>query len=238
MGKYVISLITVVLFITGGQSAGFAENKACEEHDALCRSFSELADNGQFYRIIAQVSPDRTYSSAARQIIGKAYLMMAGNETNTKEQEEIYCRKAVAFGAPSAYMGLYFLNAGQDVETAILFLKRYVSTGARDFLPYVILGEYELGQGQAASAKDYLLAARKIAQGRPANLDWLLFQANYLLGDYAVASAMLDSAILHGQPLAELKDLMADPRFLGFVTRPEFRKYEPMIKGTSAMAAH
>ena len=49
---------------------------------------------------------------------------------------------------------------------------------------------------------------------------------------------MLDSAITQGKHLLELKILLADPRFLGFENRPEFRKYVPMIKGIAAMAAH
>jgi len=36
----------------------------------------------------------------------------------------------------------------------------------------------------------------------------------------------------------ELKSLSADPRFAGLSLRPEFRKYEPMIKGASAKATN
>jgi hypothetical protein len=238
MKKHFMGFLAAALVILGAQSDGFAEDKVCEAQDVLCRTFATLADNGQFSRIIAQVSPDATYSAAARKIIGRAYLMMAGNEANTPEQEEIYCRKAVMYGNAAANMGLYFIHAGKDADTAILFLRRYIATGARDSLPYVILGEYELEQGQPASARDYLVVARAVARGRSANLDWLLFQANYLLGDYAAASAMLDSAILQGQPMAELKSLIADPRFLGIVNLPEFRKFETVIKGTTAMVVY
>jgi hypothetical protein len=238
MSTYFTGFLTAALILLGVQASGFAADRACEQQDTLCRSFSTFAAHGQYYKIIAQASPDGTYSAAAREMIGRAYLMMAGKETNTPEQEEIYCRKALEYGATAAYMGLYFIHAGKDADTAILFLRRYIATGARDSLPYVILGEYELEQGQPASARDYLVVARAVARGRSANLDWLLFQANYLLGDYAAASAMLDSAILQGQPMAELKSLIADPRFLGIVNLPEFRKFETVIKGTTAMVVY
>jgi tetratricopeptide (TPR) repeat protein len=238
MSTYFTGFLTAALILLGVQASGFAADRACEQQDTLCRSFSTFAAHGQYYKIIAQASPDGTYSAAAREMIGRAYLMMAGKETNTPEQEEIYCRKALEYGATAAYMGLYFIHAGNDAEKAIAFLKQYVTTGPRDTVPYVLLGEYELEQGRSAAAREYLLEARKVARGRSANLDWLLFQANYLLGDYAAASEMLDSAILQGQPMAELKSLMTDPRFLGIETRPEFRQFEPVIKGTSAMAAY
>jgi hypothetical protein len=65
----------------------------------------------------------------------------------------------------------------------------------------------------------------------------MLFQVNYLLGDFAYASVMLDSALAQGQFINEFTSLAADPRYGDLGNRPEFRKYGPIIKSTSANAA-
>lgn len=238
MQKRFILLFAVVAMILTGSLAADANDAVCAGNDAACRDFSALAATDQYEKIIDLVEPDKTYTAESREYIGQAYLMVAGRESNSLEQEEQYCRKALEYGASSAYMGLYFIHAGSDPEKALGFLKQYVATGPRDSVPYVILGEVELEKRNYEVARNYLVEARKLARGRSSNLDWLMFQANYLLGDYAAASALLDSAITQGRPVTELKVLMADPRFLGLENRPEFRKYEPLIKGTSAMAAN
>jgi tetratricopeptide (TPR) repeat protein len=236
MRKSFVGLFAALLLITGGKSAGLAAASLCEKNDATCLTFSELAVTGQFEQIIAAAGPGRTFSAGAREHIGQAYLMMAGRESNTLEQEEQFCRKALEFGASAAYLGLYFIYAGNEPQKATGFLKQYVATNPRDPLPYVILGEYELDQRNYAAARDYLAQARLFARGRSSNLDWLMFQVHYLLGDYAAAAVMLDSAVIQGQPLPELKVLMENPRFLGIENRPEFQKYGTLISGTPAMA--
>ena len=87
------------------------------------------------------------------------------------------------------------------------------------------------------AANRYLREAKSVARGHSTNLDWMLFQVNYLLHDFSYASAMLDGALAQGQFISELKSLAADPRFADLSKRAEFRKYEPMIRGTSAKAA-
>jgi len=95
-----------------------------------------------------------------------------------------------------------------------------------------------MDKGHYVAANEFLRQASSVARGHSANLDWMLFQVNYLLGDFAYASAMLDSALTQDQFANELKSLSTDPRFAGLSQRPEFRKQEPMIKGAAAKAAN
>jgi hypothetical protein len=83
----------------------------------------------------------------------------------------------------------------------------------------------------------YLRQAKMVARGNSANLDWALFQVNYLIGDFSYASTMLDSVVSRGLFVAELKSLAADPRYVDIGIRQEFRKYEPLIKGTTTLAS-
>jgi hypothetical protein len=66
----------------------------------------------------------------------------------------------------------------------------------------------------------------------------MLFKVNYLLGNFAYASDVLGDALTQGQFIDELRSLSADPRFSDLSVRPEFRKYEPLIKATSAKTAN
>ncbi len=63
-----------------------------------------------------------------------------------------------------------------------------------------------------------------------ARVDWMLFQANYLLGNYGFAREMLESALNNGQLGRELKEVSADKRFEGFEQRPEFRDFRQKLK--------
>jgi tetratricopeptide (TPR) repeat protein len=215
-------------------SAVVTAEQACADHNASCDSFTGPSESEHFEKLVAQVYPNRVYSSVERENIAQAYLMLAARESNTPEQEELYCQKALEYGAASAYMGLYFIHAGTNPEKAFGYLHQYVLTDPRDVLPYAILSEVALHRKNYRAAVEYLLKAKKVARGRSTNLDWLLFQASYLLGDYAVAASMLDSAITRGQYVNELRTLVIDPRFAGLAKRPEFEKYELMLKGTSA----
>jgi tetratricopeptide (TPR) repeat protein len=238
MQKYFIGIIIAVGIIISGQSIAMATECPCSAKDAACKEFSTLAAAEQFDKIIGMVDATKTYSPAARSFIGQAYLMIAGRENNTPAQEEQFCLKALEYGANSAYMGLYFIHAGQNEEKALGFLKQYIATQPKDSVPYVLLGQAEMDKENYVAANEFLRQARSVARGHSANLDWMLFQVNYLLGDFAYASAMLDSALTQDQFANELKSLSADPRFAGLSLRPEFRKYEPMIKGASAKATN
>jgi hypothetical protein len=235
MKKKLIIIIAAFGLIIAGQSGVQAADK-CTAKDTACVEFAKFAEAEQYDRIIEKAQGNIKYSEAARSYIGQAYLMVAGRETNTPEQEEQFCLKALEYGATSAYMGLYFIHAGQNPEKALGYLKQYVATNPKDSVPYVLLGEAEMEKENYETANLYLREAKSVARGHSTNLDWMLFQVNYLLGDFAYASVALDGALAQGQFISELKTLAADPRYADFGNRPEFRKYEPMIKGTSAKA--
>jgi tetratricopeptide (TPR) repeat protein len=237
MQKLFIGFTMAIAFIISGSGA-MAAQSVCSAQDGACTEFSTLAAAEQFEKIIEKVDATTTYSAEARDLIGQAYLILAGKEGNSPAQEEQFCLKALEYGATSAYMGLYFIHAGQNEEKALGFLKQYIAAKPRDSVPYVLLGQAEMDKGNYQAANAYLREAKSVARGHSTNVDWMLFQVNYLLGDFAYASAMLDGALTQGQFVNELKSLSTDPRFADLSLRPEFRKYVPMIKGTSAKATN
>lgn len=230
--KIVTSLAILAVLLLGA-ATGMAAETACSSKDAACREFAKLSDAGQFEKLVAKVDAKKTYSADAKALIGQAYLMLAGKEGNSAEQEERFCLKALEYGASAAYMGLYFIHAGTDDQKALGYLKQYVATGPKDGVPYVLLGEAELNSRNYAAAYGYLREAKKVARGASANTDWLLFQASYLTGDYNTASAMLDSAFSLGKTVGDLKTLVLDPRFSDMGTHQQFRKFFPIINGTT-----
>jgi len=234
MQKLFFSLFATVFIIITGQSFSLASgNPPCDAKDTICSNFTRLAETEQYDKIIAAIDAKKTYSDAARSIIGQAYLMIAGRETNTPEQEEQFCRKALEYGSTSAYMGLYFIYASKDTETALGFLKQYIATKPKDSVPYVILGDAELEKKNYRAADAYLREAKKVARGHSANLEWLSFQAAYLTGDYAYAGAMLESALKNPAYEKELRALASDPRFSGMGKRPEFKQFESLLKSAA-----
>jgi tetratricopeptide (TPR) repeat protein len=230
-----IFIIAVIGIIIARLSAVQAAEK-CTAQDTVCREFAKFAEAEQFERIIEKVDGNKKYSEAARYYIGQAYLVVAGREINTPEQEEQFCLKALEYGATAAYMGLYFIHTDRNPEKSIGYLKQYVATKPKDSVPYVLLGEAEMEKENYETANMYLREAKSVARGHSTNLDWMLFQVNYLLGDFTYASVMLDGALAQGQFINELRSLAADPRYADLRIRPEFRKYEPVIKGSSAKA--
>ena len=229
----IISKFAVAAILLMGHSIGLAAETTCSSKDAPCREFAKLAEAGQFEKLIARVDGRKTYSSSARAVIGQAYLMIAGREGNTPAQEEQFCLKALEYGATSAYMGLYFIHAGQNEEKALGYLKQYVATGPKDSVPFVLLGEAEMNRKNYPASYTYLREAKKVARGASVNTDWLLFQASYLTGDYATASTMLDSSFAQGKTVGDLKSLVGDPRFSDMGKHQQFRKFFPIINGTT-----
>ena len=233
MHKQLIMIVIVSgLSLTAPSVIIAAENK-CPEKDGPCREFARLAETEQYDKIIGAIDAKKSYSDAARSIIGQAYLMIAGRETNTPEQEEQFCRKALEYGSTSAYMGLYFIYAPKDAEAALGFLKQYIATKPKDSVPYVILGEAELEKKNYQTADAYLREAKKVARGHSFKLEWLSFQAGYLTGDYAYAGAMLESVMKKPEYEKELRALALDPRFSGMEKRPEFKQYESILQGAA-----
>jgi tetratricopeptide (TPR) repeat protein len=229
MKKCISSAVIVTLVLIGFAAAGFAADSQppslCADKDMLCREFEALMRNGQHDKVIGRIDPKAAYSETARQYIGKAYLGMASAESNTPGQEEQYCRKALEYGAVQAYMGLYFITVQESPETALGYLRQYVATKPGDSVPYVILGETELEQGHYKEADAYLRESKKVARASSPRVEFMLFQANYLLGNFADASQMLEKVLSSGQLDKQIKALSADSRFSGIERRPEFRKF-------------
>jgi hypothetical protein len=163
---YVISVLCLGFLLAGTTPAPCSDLPACAKNDTACREFAKLSGAEQFEQLVAQVNPKRAYSEGARRYIGEAYLMLAGREANTPEQEEQFCLKALEYGATPAYMGLYFIHAATDTEKALGYLKRYVATKPQDSVPYVILGEAELEKRNYSAASEYLTEAKKVSHGR------------------------------------------------------------------------
>jgi tetratricopeptide (TPR) repeat protein len=205
----------------------------CTDADSFCRQVEGLSQAEQFEKIIRMAGKKSSLSADSRFYVGQAYLALASSESNTPEQEEGYCRKALEYGATQAYMGLYFINAPRDEAKALGYLRQYIDTKPADPVPYVILGETELNNGNYEYADRYLRESRKVARTSSARVDWMLFQANYLIGNYAYASQMLDSAMSNGRFDQELGALSADPRFRGIEKRPEFRKHRKWITASN-----
>jgi hypothetical protein len=126
-------------------------------------------------------------------------------------------------------MGLYFIYVQRDEEQALGFLREYVKTKPRDTVPYVILGESELDKKNYKTADVYLRESKKVARASSPRVDWMLFQVNYLLGNYKAAGEMMEAALTNGTFEQELKELAADGRFKGMETRPEFKTYQTRI---------
>lgn len=229
MIRIITGMMAVLTVISFGRPGLAEEQSLCKKADALCRKFETLANDAQYQAIIDTIRGNRDYSEGSRHYIGKAYLAIAADENNTPEQEEAFCRKALAFGASQAYMGLYFIYAQKDEEQALGYLREYVKTKPRDTVPYVILGESEMNKKNFELADSYLRESRRVSRATSARVDWMLFQVNYLLGNYQYAAEMLDSAVQNGKFDEELKTLSSDSRFKGMGKRPEFKKYQPRI---------
>ena len=227
-------LLVTMLTVASTSPAGTTEERSqCKAADSACIRFETLARTEQFAQIIKELDPAAQYSADARQFIGQAYLALASAETNTPEQEEAYCRKALEYGFSQAYMGLYFIYAQQDEEKALGFLRQYIMTKPGDSVPYVLLGESELEKKNYKKADFYLREAQRVARAHSARVDWMLFQINYILGNYAFAGEMLDSALANGKFDREVKKLTRDVRFQDIESRPEFKKRLEAVRAQS-----
>ena len=229
MKKCISSAVLVILVLIGYATSGFASDSPqpslCADKDLFCKDFETLVQNEQYDKVIGKIDPREAYSEMARQFIGRAYLGIASAENNTPKQEEQYCKKALKYGAVQAYMGLYFITVQESPETALGYLRKYVATKPGDSVPYVILGEAELEQRHYKEADSYLRESKKVARAHSPRVDFLLFQANYLLGNFADASQMLENALSSGQFDKYVSSLSADARFSGIGSRPEFKKF-------------
>lgn len=234
MKKHIVVLLVVFVLVISGFSELFAGTSACAKSDAACREFAALSAAGKYQTVIDKVNPKQSYSDAARVLIGNAYLTAAGREGNTPQQTEQLCLKALEYGATPAYMALYSLYAKTDAVKANGYLKQFVETKPQDATPYVLLGEADFKQGNFKSAKEYLHEAKKVSRGNSGDLDWFLFKASYLAGDYTMASVMLDSSFSQGKTAGDLKALVSsDQRFGAMGKQYEFRKFFKILNGVT-----
>lgn len=226
-----IALFAIVLAVPAPVRAA-APPSRCEDADKDCKEFEQLLEAQQPEKIITRYEAAKTarYSESARRYIGEAYLALASRDDVSPELEEGYYRKALEVGHSIAYMGLYFFYAQKDEDKALGFLREYVKTGPKDTVPYVILGESELNKKHYKLADSYLRDGKKVAHAHSPRVDWLLFQANYLLGDYQFAVEMFESALTNGTFEKEVKVLSSDVRFEGIENRPEFQKHRSLFK--------
>ena len=223
MGLLALGVLT--LAPVSGFASDSPQPSLCPDKDAVCEEFETLVQNEQYTAAIGKIDPKAAYSETTRQYLGKAYLGLAPADNNTPEQEEYYCRKALEYGAVQAYMGLYFITVQKDPDAALGYLRQYVAAKPRDSVPYVILGEAELMKGRYKEADAFLRESKKIARANSPRVDWMLFKANYLMGNYGDAARMLESALASGQFDGQVKELASDVRFSGIGSRAEFRKF-------------
>ncbi len=227
-----VAMLTVSLSVLPAQGSASSPGSRCEEGDKVCREFEQLAEEQQPEKIITRYEsgPGTTLSAGSRFYIGGAYLALASRDDVSPEQEESCYWKALKLDYSVAYMGLYFFHVQKDEEKALGFLREYVKTGPADTVPYVILGEAELNRNNFESADRYLREAKRVARAYSPRVDWLLFQANYLLKNYQFASEMFTSAVTKGKFENEIKALSSDSRFEGIEKRPEFQGPWKLLK--------
>ena len=235
MKKHIITIM-VALLIASTALAADPPPKAsrCAGTDKVCLQFEKLAEAQQFEKIVDQYDTGMKYSDGSRYLIGEACLALASRDNITPVQEESYYRGALQVKHYIAYMGLYFLYAQKNEEKALGFLREYIKTKPADTVPYAILGESELYKKNYELADTYLREAKRVAHAHSPRIDFMLFQANYMLKNYQFAKEMFDSAVLNGKFEKELKAISTDPRFDGIERRPEFKQHQAMFKVSQA----
>jgi tetratricopeptide (TPR) repeat protein len=232
MQKKCVILFSVLITLAMAAPApgiAAAPDASCDDSDRICKEFKHLLETEHPEKIIAQYDPTLHYSEISLRYIGIAFLQLASKDDITPEQEEHYYMKALEVKQYSAYMGLYFFYADKDEEKALTFLREYAKTKPDDPVPYAILGKSELNRKHYDLADSYLREAKKVAHGYSPRVDWMLFQANYLLQHYQFASEMFESVVAQGGFDKEIKAMTRDPRFEGIEKRPEFERYHGML---------
>jgi tetratricopeptide (TPR) repeat protein len=213
-------MVTTMFSVRSAESA----DTLCSRGDEICKKLERLSDTRQDEKIIQMADPAQHYSKTSLFYIGLAFMSAASKkaESSPDKAEQLY-RRAIAFGHYEAYMGLYRLSVDKQPEIALGFVKQYVKTKPDDPDPFFILGEAEFQKNNYVPANAYLKKSKKLSTGHTTGLDWLLFQVNYILGNYKYASEALDSALAQGDFTEELTKLRKDPRFTGIEKNPEFK---------------
>jgi len=232
MKKRITGIMAALMLFTVALSSSMASAPVsrCKDEDTTCKQFEAFNQGEQPEKVIAHYGPAGHYSDETLRCVGNAYMALASRDDITPELEEGYYRKALEVKHAIAYMGLYFMYARKDEKKALGFLRDYVKTKPTDTVPYIILGEAELNSRNYALAAAYLREGKKVAHAHSPRVDWMLFQASYMLKDYAAAGELFESAVTKGAFEKELKTLVSDPRFADIEKRPEFKKYLEMLK--------
>jgi len=240
--RHFVTVLIIVMLVIALPLAGSASLPAsrCENGDRVCKEFEQLTEEQQPEKIIKQyeAGTGAELSAGSRFYIGGAYLALASGDNVSPEQEESYYWKALRLDYSIAYMGLYFFHVQKDEEKALGFLREYVKTKPEDTVPYVILGEADLNRHNYESADRYLREAKRVARAYSPRVDWLLFQANYLLKNYQFASEMFASAVTKGKFESEISALLTDSRFKGIEKLPEFQGLQKVLKVANSDKAY
>jgi tetratricopeptide (TPR) repeat protein len=234
MNRHFATMIAGCLFVifTASFALADAHISKCNHEDAVCKRFEQLVEADQPENVVREYeeNPKQLYTDQAMAYVGAAYLALASRDDVSPEKEEAYYRKALSIKHYVAYMGLYFFYAQKDEEKALGFLREYVKLKPADTVPYVILGEAELNRQHYDLADSYLRDAKKVARAYSPRVDWLLFQTDYLMKNYKAAGEMFESAVTRADFANEIRSLATDSRYTGIDQRPEFKKYEAMLK--------
>ena len=178
----------------------------------------------------ADKAPADNIPKGSRTISARHIWRLRRLETNTPEQEEAFCRKALEFGASQAYMGLYFISCSEERGAGARLSQGIHQDKTADSVPYVILGESELEKKNYQLADTYLREAKKISRASSPRVAWMLFQANYLLGNYQLCRRDVRSSAQERKVRQGAEDrLSTDARVSGHRQAARIQKYQPQL---------
>jgi len=202
--------------------SALANDQFCS--DDICKKLEKQYFKKEYDKIVSAVDPKERYSEGSIFYIGMSYTILAEKSSSLQARDKLY-RDAIAVKYYPAYMSLYNLYREKNPETAMVFVNEYVKTNPSDSAPFLVLGEAQFNKKNYSEADKYLRKARKLSKGHTSEIDWLLFKANYILGNYAFASKMFESAIAQSRFTEEIRAIKSDPGFVGIESRPEFKQY-------------
>lgn len=219
-------LIVLALTVSAVAPASFANDGFCT--DEKCKALEKQYYKEEYKNIVSTVDPKEQYSEGSRFYIGMSYVNLAEKASSFAEKDKFY-RQAISVKYYPAYMSLYGLYLEKNPEIALGFLMEYLKTNPDDPAPFVTAGKVDLEKGNYKNANRYLRRARALSNGHTAEIDWLLFKTNYILGNYKFAREMFESASAQSRLTDNIRDLRSDPRFAGIEDRPEFKEYKELF---------
>lgn len=203
-----------------------AEVEFCS--DQFCKKIEGQYFKKEYAEITALVDPKEEYSEDARFYIGMSYIVLAENATTMQEKENLY-RRAILLKYYPAYMGLYNVYYKKDAQKAEEVLREYIKIGPSEPSPFIALGNIEFHKHLYREADKHLRLAKSMSDKHTAELDWMLFKTNYVLGNYEFAAKMFSSALSQSKLTEEILSIRTDSRFHGIEKRSEFRQYKNLL---------